>query len=130
MHIATECTQNHTAEFPLTVSARHCNREEAISKPRLLVCQKRRTDRSLCCNCWLCCWLLTERPTKINTNLVSCIIVCKAQVALLFLCLYLYNGEQSNSILSGSHLQNFWRLAAAAQLQRASLERSVFECIY
>ena len=64
--IATDCTQSHPAEFPLTVSARHCSRVVAISKPRLLVCQKRRTDRRYCSSCWLCSCFLTDWHTKIN----------------------------------------------------------------
>ena len=55
---------NESSEFPLTVIARHCSREGAISKPRLLVCKKRRTDRKLCCNCWMCSCLFTQRPIK------------------------------------------------------------------
>jgi len=64
--IATDCTQSHPAQFPLTVSARHYSRQEAISKPSLLVCQNRRTDIKLCCNCWLCSCCL-QSGTQIST---------------------------------------------------------------
>ena len=36
--VGSHCTLSNTAEFPLTVSARYCNKEGVISKPRLLVC--------------------------------------------------------------------------------------------
>ena len=41
--------------------------EGTISNPRLLVRQKRWTDRKLCYNCRLCSCLFTERSTNINT---------------------------------------------------------------
>ena len=59
----------------------------------------RQTDRSLCCNCWLSCCLLTERHKNQNSDVVSCIFVWKLQVGQLFVCLSLWNGEQSNYIL-------------------------------
>ena len=93
VNISAECTQTHPAEFPLIVSARLCSREGAISKPILLVCQKRRTDRKFCCICWLCSCLLRERPTKINIpmwfhiylsakctlNYGFCILLCRME---------------------------------------------------
>jgi hypothetical protein len=47
--------------------------------------------------------------------ITQCKIVCKMHVAQLFVCLSLWNGEQSSSFQCGSHLQNYWCLAAAAQ---------------
>ena len=49
-----------------------------------------------------------------HCDVVSCIFVCKLHVGQLFVCLSLWNGEQSNCFC-GSHLQNQWRLATAAQ---------------
>ena len=76
MHFETDCTRNHTAEFTLSVSEIHCSREGAFSKTRFLVCQKRRTDRKLCCNCWLCSYLLPERSTKTKTAIWFYVKLC------------------------------------------------------
>ena len=34
VYVTNECTRSHSAQFPFTVSARHCSREGAIAKPR------------------------------------------------------------------------------------------------
>jgi len=106
--IATDCTRSHPTEFPITVSTRHCSRDGGNFKSKITGLSEK-TDRQKIVLHLLAVLLVAYRAAHRNQHsdvFVCAIIVCKLHLPWLFLCLSLWNGEESNFFLRGSQFQN------------------------